>query len=70
MKRKKPDDPDDPPDDEDLGWTFNNEIILNLQELQILRQRRDEVEDQSEAIEERIEGINAIKRYINRNRGS
>ena len=37
MKSNEPTDPDDPPDEEDLGWTFNNEIILNLQELEILR---------------------------------
>jgi len=70
MKSNEPTDPDDPPDEEDLGWTFNNEIILNLQELEILRKRRAEFEDQSAAFEKRIEGINAIKRFINRNRDS
>lgn len=70
MKRNEPSDPDDPPEEHELGWTFNNEIILNLQELQILRKKRAEVEDQSAAIEKRVEGINAIKRFINRNRDS
>lgn len=70
MKNKQPLDPDDPPDEEDLGWTFNNEIILNLRELEILRKKRIEVEDQSAAVEKRIEGINAIKRFINSNRDS
>jgi hypothetical protein len=67
MKKNKTNDPDDPTEKEDLGWIFNNEIILNLKELQILHKKRADFKDQSGAVEKRIEGINAIKRYIDNN---
>lgn len=70
MKNKKINFLDSTRDEEDLGWTFQNEIILNMKELRILRSKLVEVEDQSAAVEKRIEGIDAIKKYLNRNRGS
>jgi len=35
--------------DEELGWSFNNEIVLTLQELELLKDAKERIEQQSSA---------------------
>ena len=53
---------------EETGWSFNNEIVLTLKELELLKNARERVEQQSLALQERVEAINAIKKFINRSK--
>ena len=50
----------------ELGWIFNNEIVLILRELKILNKTSESLEIKSSAINKRIEGLDAIKEFITR----
>ena len=54
--------------DGELGWSFNNEIVLTLKELELLKNARERLERQSLALSERREALNAIQKFINRSK--
>ena len=54
------------PYSEELGWDFNNEISYNLLELDALKKAEEKIQSDTSAFEQRIDSLNAIKKFINR----